>query len=69
MLQRKIAAKAVLAPPPLPTVKTVAPADYMIIASARCCSKDRNPTVVAMEPPKPPPEPVMPALPSYPRTR
>jgi hypothetical protein len=64
VLQRKIAAKAVLAPPPLPTVKAVAPADYIDVASKMLFSKDRNPTVV-VEPPKPPPEPVMPALPSY----
>ena len=64
VLQRKIAAKAVLAPPPLPTVKAVAPGDYIDVASKMLFSKDRNPTVV-VEPPKPPPEPVMPALPSY----
>jgi hypothetical protein len=64
VLQRKVAAKAVLAPPPLPTVKTVAPAEYIDVAGKMLFSKDRNPTVV-VEPPKPAPEPVMPALPSY----
>jgi hypothetical protein len=64
VLQRKIAAKVVLAPPPLPTVKAVAPGDYIDVAGKMLFSKDRNPTVV-VEPPKPPPEPVMPALPSY----
>jgi hypothetical protein len=64
VLQRKVAAKAVLAPPPLPAVKAVAPADYIDIAGKMLFSKDRNPTVV-VEPPKPPPEPVMPALPNY----
>jgi hypothetical protein len=64
VLQRKVAAKTVLAPPPLPTVKTVAPAEYIDVAGKMLFSKDRNPTVV-VEPPKPPPEPVMPALPSY----
>src|SRR5579862_818678 len=64
VLQRKVAAKTVLAPPPLPTVKTVAPAEYIDVAGKMLFSKDRNPAVV-VEPPKPPPEPVMPALPSY----
>jgi hypothetical protein len=64
VLQRKVAAKAVLAPPALPGVKTVAPAEYIDVAGKMLFSKDRNPTVV-VEPPKPAPEPVMPALPSY----
>jgi hypothetical protein len=64
VLQRKVAGKAVLAPPPLPAVKAVAPAEYIDVAGKMLFSKDRNPTVV-IEPPKPPPEPVMPALPSY----
>lgn len=64
VLQRKIAAKTVLAPPALPGVKTVAPAEYIDVAGKMLFSKDRNPTVV-VEPPKPAPEPVMPALPSY----
>lgn len=64
VLQRKVAAKAVLAPPPLPTMKAVAPAEYIDVAGKMLFSKDRNPTVV-VEPPKPPPEPVMPALPNY----
>ncbi len=64
VLQRKVAAKTVLAPPPLPAVKTVAPAEYIDVAGKMLFSKDRNPTVV-VEPPKPPPEPVMPALPNY----
>ena len=64
VLQRKVAAKAVLAPPPLPTVKAVAPAEYIDVAGKMLFSKDRNPTVV-VEAPKPPPEPVMPALPNY----
>jgi hypothetical protein len=64
VLQRKVAAKAVLAPPPLPGVKAVAPAEYIDVAGKMLFSKDRNPTVV-VEPPKPAPEPVMPALPSY----
>lgn len=64
VLQRKVAAKAVLAPPALPGVKTVAPAEYIDVAGKMLFSKDRNPTVV-VEAPKPAPEPVMPALPSY----
>jgi hypothetical protein len=64
MLRRKVAAKTILAPPALPTVKAVAPAEYIDVASKMLFSKDRNPTVV-VEPPKPAPEPVMPALPSY----
>jgi hypothetical protein len=64
VLQRKVAAKAVLAPPALPGVKTVAPAEYIDVAGKMLFSKDRNPTVV-VEPPKPAPEPVIPALPSY----
>jgi len=64
VLERKVAAKAVLAPPALPGVKPVAPAEYVDVASKMLFSKDRNPTVV-VEPPKPPPEPVMPALPNY----
>jgi len=64
VLQRKVAAKAVLAPPPLPGVKTVAPAEYIDVAGKMLFSQDRNPTVV-VEPPKPAPQPVMPALPSY----
>jgi len=64
VLQRKVAAKAVLAPPPLPTVKAVAPAEYIDVAGKMLFSQDRNPTVV-VEPPKPAPEPVMPALPNY----
>ena len=64
VLQRKVAAKAVLAPPALPTVKAVAPAEYIDVAGKMLFSKDRNPTVV-VEPPKPAPEPVMPALPNY----
>jgi hypothetical protein len=64
VLQRKVAAKAVLAPPALPAVKAVVPAEYIDVASKMLFSKDRNPTVV-VEPPKPAPEPVMPALPSY----
>jgi hypothetical protein len=64
VLQRKVAAKTVLAPPPLPAVKTVAPAEYIDVAGKMLFSKDRNPTVV-VEPPKPAPEPVMPALPNY----
>ena len=64
VLQRKVAAKAVLAPPPLPAVKTVAPAEYIDVAGKMLFSRDRNPTVV-VEPPKPAPEPVMPPLPNY----
>jgi hypothetical protein len=64
VLQRKVAAKAVLAPPALPAVKAVAPAEYIDVAGKMLFSKDRNPTVV-VEPPKPAPDPVMPALPSY----
>jgi hypothetical protein len=64
VLQRKVAAKAVLAPPALPTVKAVAPAEYIDVAGKMLFSKDRNPTVV-VEPPKPAPEPAMPALPNY----
>jgi hypothetical protein len=64
VLQRKVAAKAVLAPPALPAVKAVAPAEYIDVAGKMLFSQDRNPTVV-VEPPKPAPEPVMPALPSY----
>jgi len=64
VLQRKVAAKAVLAPPALPGVKTVAPAEYIDVAGKMLFPKDRNPTVV-VEAPKPAPEPVMPALPSY----
>ena len=64
VLQRKVAGKPVLAPPALPGVKAVAPAEYIDVAGKMLFSKDRNPTVV-VEPPKPPPEPVMPALPSY----
>jgi hypothetical protein len=64
VLQRKVAAKTVLVPPPLPTVKVVAPAEYIDVAGKMLFSKDRNPTVV-VEAPKPPPEPVMPALPNY----
>jgi hypothetical protein len=64
VLQRKVAAKAVLPPPALPAVKAVAPAEYIDVAGKMLFSKDRNPTVV-VEPPKPAPEPVMPALPNY----
>jgi len=64
VLQRKVAAKTVLAPPALPTMKAVAPAEYIDVAGKMLFSKDRNPTVV-VEPPKPAPEPVMPALPNY----
>ena len=64
VLQRKVAAKAVLAPPALPGVKAVAPAEYIDVAGKMLFSKDRNPTVV-VEAPKPVPEPVMPALPNY----
>jgi len=64
VLQRKVAAKAVMPPPALPAVKAVAPAEYIDVAGKMLFSKDRNPTVV-VEPPKPAPEPVMPALPSY----
>ena len=64
VLQRKVAAKAVLPPPALPGVKAVAPAEYIDVAGKMLFSKDRNPTVV-VEPPKPAPEPVMPALPNY----
>ncbi len=64
VLRRKVAPKAVLAPPSLPGVRAAAPAEYVDIASKMLFSKDRNPTVV-LEPPKPAPEPVMPALPSY----
>jgi hypothetical protein len=64
VLQRKVAAKAVMPPPALPAVKAVAPAEYIDVAGKMLFSKDRNPTVV-VEPPKPAPEPVMPALPNY----
>ena len=64
VLQRKVAPKAVLAPPSLPGVQAAAPAEYIDVANKMLFSKDRNPTVV-VEPPKPAPEPVMPALPSY----
>jgi len=64
VLQRKVAAKAVMPPPALPAVKIVAPAEYIDVAGKMLFSKDRNPTVV-VEPPKPAPEPVMPALPNY----
>jgi hypothetical protein len=64
VLQRRVAAKTVLAPPPLPVGKTVTPAEYIDVAGKMLFSKDRNPTVV-VEPPKPAPEPVMPALPNY----
>ena len=64
MLLRKVAPKAVLAPPSLPRAQPATPAEYLDVASKMLFSKDRNPTVV-VEPPKPAPEPVMPALPSY----
>ncbi len=64
VLRRKVAPKAMLAPPSLPGVRAAAPAEYIDVASKMLFSKDRNPTVV-VEPPKPAPEPVMPALPSY----
>jgi hypothetical protein len=64
VLERRTAPKPVLAPPPLPVVKPVAPAEYIDVANKMLFSKDRNPIVV-VEPPKPPPEPVMPALPNY----
>jgi len=64
VLERRTAPKQVLAPPPLPVVKPVAPAEYIDVANKMLFSKDRNPIVV-VEPPKPPPEPVMPALPNY----
>ena len=64
VLQRKVAAKAVMPPPALPAVIIVAPAEYIDVAGKMLFSKDRNPIVV-IEPPKPAPEPVMPALPSY----
>ena len=64
VLERRTAPKPVLAPPALPAVKPVAPAEYIDVANKMLFSKDRNPIVV-VEPPKPPPEPVMPALPNY----
>src|ERR1019366_640365 len=62
--RRRVAPKAVLAPPSLPGVQAAAPAEYIDVANKMLFSKDRNPIVV-VEPPKPAPEPVMPALPSY----
>jgi hypothetical protein len=64
MLRRRVAPKAVLAPPSIPGVPAAAPAEYIDVANKMLFSKDRNPIVV-VEPPKPAPEPVMPALPSY----
>ena len=64
VLRRRVAPKAVLAPPSLPPVQAAAPAEYIDVANKMLFSKDRNPIVV-VEPPKPAPEPVMPALPSY----
>ncbi len=64
VLRRRVAPRAVLAPPSLPPVQPAAPAEYIDVANKMLFSKDRNPIVV-VEPPKPAPEPVMPALPSY----
>jgi len=64
VLRRRVAPKAVLAPPSIPGVQAAAPAEYIDVANKMLFSKDRNPIVV-VEPPKPAPEPVMPALPSY----
>jgi len=64
VLRRRVAPKAVLAPPGIPAVQAAAPAEYIDVANKMLFSKDRNPIVV-VEPPKSAPEPVMPALPSY----
>jgi hypothetical protein len=64
VLRRRVAPRAVLAPPSIPGVQAAAPAEYIDVANKMLFSKDRNPIVV-VEPPKPAPEPVMPALPSY----
>ena len=64
VLRRRVAPKAVLAPPSIPGVQAAAPAEYIDVANKMLFSKDRNPIVV-VEPPKPAPEPVMPALPGY----
>jgi hypothetical protein len=64
VLRRRVAPRAVLAPPSLPPVQAAAAAEYIDVANKMLFSKDRNPIVV-VEPPKPAPEPVMPALPSY----
>lgn len=64
-LSRPAQAKAVMPPPPLPPVKSVAPAEYIEVAEKMLFSKDRNPTVVLEPPPPAPAPPPMPALPSY----
>ena len=64
VLRRRVAPKAVLAPPSIPGVQAAGPAEYIDVANKMLFSKDRNPIVV-VEAPKPAPEPVMPALPSY----
>ncbi|HEX5431046.1 MAG TPA: hypothetical protein VFW83_03715 [Bryobacteraceae bacterium] len=64
-LDKKIAPRAVIAPPPLPPVKAAKPTDYLDVAQKTLFSADRNPNIVA-DPPKPPPPPKpLPKLPSY----
>jgi hypothetical protein len=64
VLARRVPPKAVLAPPALPPVKPVAPAEYLDVAGKMLFAKDRNPTVVIEVAPAKP-EPPMPALPRY----
>jgi hypothetical protein len=60
--------QAVLAPPPAPPVRPIAPAEYIDTAQKMLFSKDRNPNVIVEVPPPAPPPPApppMPALPYY----
>lgn len=64
VLARKGEPRKILAPPPLPPVKPVTPAEYLDVAGKMLFTKDRNPTVVIEVPPVKP-EPPMPPLPRY----
>ncbi len=68
VLLKKGREQAVLAPPPAPPVRPIAPAEYIDTAQKMLFSRDRNPNVIVEVPPPPPPPPApppMPALPFY----
>jgi hypothetical protein len=64
VLTQRAPAQRVLAPPPPPAVRSVAPSEYLEVAEKTLFSKDRNPIVVIEAPPAKP-EPPLPALPKY----
>src|SRR5262249_35289198 len=63
--EQQLLEKPVIAPPALPPVKPIAPAQYFEVADKTLFSKDRSAAVIIDPPAAPPAPPPMPDLPNY----